>query len=121
MSRQLAPIATIARTPMIPVKSTEEQRAFYTRAIVEMWNSATHDQVRRGRMWYPTAHKLAAEISVGDTTKGAGVLAALSANKSWTENCRLARKAFDEGTASGHVALFTFGRFWSNRQDLWTG
>lgn len=87
---------------MIPVKSTEKQRASYTRAIVEMWNSATHDQVQRGRMWYPAAHEIAADIAAGDTTKGAGVLAALSANKSWSENCRLARKAFTDGTASGH-------------------
>ncbi|MGQ4358292.1 DUF7178 family protein [Streptomyces drozdowiczii] len=89
---------------MIPVKSTDKQRASYTRAIVDMWASATPDQVRRGRMWYPTAHELAAEIAAGDTTKGAGVLAALSANKSWSENCRLARKAFNEGRASGHVS-----------------
>ncbi|MEU2026917.1 hypothetical protein ABZ565_32990 [Streptomyces sp. NPDC016469] len=89
---------------MIPVKSTDKQRASYTKAIVEMWNSATRDQVRRGRMWYPTANELAADIATGDTTKGAGVLAALSANKSWSENCRLARKAFQEGKASGHVS-----------------
>ncbi|WP_318275785.1 DUF7178 family protein [Streptomyces pharetrae] len=88
---------------MIPVKSTEKQRAAYTQAIVDKWNSATADQKRRGREWYATAHKLAAEIAEGNTTKGAGVLAALSANKSWSENCRLARKAFIEGTASGHV------------------
>ncbi|MFF3166750.1 hypothetical protein [Streptomyces sp. NPDC003273] len=88
---------------MIPVKSTEEQRAAYTQAIVDKWNSATPDQRRRGREWYATAHALAAEIAEGNTHKGAGVLAALSANKSWSENCRLARKAFTEGTASGHV------------------
>ncbi|WP_328898549.1 hypothetical protein OHR86_00015 [Streptomyces sp. NBC_00441] len=89
---------------MIPVKSTEEQRDSYTRAIIEMWHSATRDQVRRGRMWYPEAHEFAAEISAGNTHKGAGVVAALSANKSWAENCRLARKAFSEGTASGHFS-----------------
>ncbi|MGW2689941.1 DUF7178 family protein [Streptomyces sp. NPDC001414] len=88
---------------MIPVKSTEEQRNEYTRAITEKWNAATSDQKRRGRDWYVTAHQLALEISGGDAKKGAGVLAALSANKSWAENCRLARKAFTEGFASGHV------------------
>ncbi|MEW1893821.1 hypothetical protein [Streptomyces sp. NPDC085659] len=87
---------------MIPVKSTEEQRASYTQAIIDRWNSATRDQVRRGRTWYPKAHEFAAEIAAGNTHKGAGVLAALSANKSWSENCRLARKAFYEGSASGH-------------------
>ncbi|GEK04447.1 hypothetical protein [Streptomyces sp. 1-11] len=88
---------------MIPVKSTEEQRAAYTQAIMDKWKSATLDQKRRGREWYVTAHEFAAEIAAGDTSKGAGVLAALSANKSWAENCRLARKAFAEGAASGHV------------------
>ncbi|WP_258308571.1 hypothetical protein [Streptomyces sp. NWU339] len=88
---------------MIPVKSTEKQRAVYTQAIVDKWNIATPDQKRRGREWYATAHEFAAEIAAGNTSKGAGVLAALSANKSWADNCRLARKAFAEGTASGHV------------------
>ncbi|GAA2345261.1 hypothetical protein OKJ48_23120 [Streptomyces kunmingensis] len=89
---------------MIPVKSTQEQRTDYTRAITEKWHTATTDQKRQGRDWYTTAHNLAVEIAGGDAKKGAGVLAALSANKSWTENCRLARKAFTEGTAAGgHV------------------
>lgn len=88
---------------MIQISSTEEQRAEYTKAIVEMWNRATKDQKARGLNWYTTAHKYAADIARGNTEKGAGVLAALSANKSWSENCRLAQKAFVEGTASGHV------------------
>ncbi|MCW8383981.1 DUF7178 family protein [Streptomyces justiciae] len=88
---------------MIPVKSTEEQRVDYIRAIVEKWESATSDQKRRGRDWYAIAHEFALEISGGDAKRGAGVLAALSANKPWSENCRLAQKAFTEGFASGHV------------------
>ncbi|MEU6460160.1 hypothetical protein [Streptomyces sp. NPDC047065] len=88
---------------MIPVKSTEEQRSSYTQAIVDMWNLATSEQRRRGQNWYQTANQFAVEIAAGDANKGAGVLAALSANKSWAENCRLARKAFIEGKASGHV------------------
>ncbi|MFD5914893.1 DUF7178 family protein [Streptomyces tuirus] len=88
---------------MIPVKCTELQRAAYTQAIIDQWRTATVDQRRRGLQWYATAHEFAAEIATGDTHKGAGVLAALSANKSWAENCRLARKAFAEGGASGHV------------------
>ncbi|MFK4123526.1 hypothetical protein [Streptomyces longwoodensis] len=88
---------------MIPVKCTELQRDAYTRAIIDQWRAATADQTRRGLQWYATAHEFAAQIADGDTHKGAGVLAALSANKSWAENCRLARKAFTEGSASGHV------------------
>ncbi|MFC9282760.1 hypothetical protein [Streptomyces collinus] len=88
---------------MIQVKATEYQRTAYTRAIIDRWTTATPDQRRRGREWYTTAHRFAAHIASGDTGKGAGVLAALSANKSWSENCRLARKAFFDGEASGHV------------------
>ncbi|MFD5589723.1 hypothetical protein ACFWII_38780 [Streptomyces sp. NPDC127063] len=88
---------------MIPVKSTEAQRADYTQAILEKWQAATPDQRHQGRTWYAKAHELAREIADGDVRKGAGVLAALSANKSWAENCRLARKAFIEGKATGHV------------------
>ncbi|MFH8797548.1 hypothetical protein [Streptomyces sp. NPDC017941] len=88
---------------MIPVKTSEEQRDAYTQTIIKRWHSATADQRRRGGEWYGTAHELALSISDGHTEKGAGVLAALSANKSWPENCRLARRAFLEGKASGHV------------------
>ncbi|WP_314416112.1 DUF7178 family protein [Streptomyces kroppenstedtii] len=88
---------------MIPVKNAPKQHAAYTQAIVNKWNNATPDQKRRGGEWYAMAHEIAAEISGGKTGKGAGVLAALSANKSWSENCRLAHKAFTEGIASGHV------------------
>ncbi|WP_432029919.1 DUF7178 family protein [Streptomyces sp. 1222.5] len=88
---------------MIPVKSTQNQRTTYTQAIIDKWTTATTDQRQRGREWYTTAHRFAADIASGDTSKGAGVLAALSANKSWAENCRLARKAFADGEASGHV------------------
>ncbi|MFJ4717441.1 hypothetical protein [Streptomyces sp. NPDC088785] len=88
---------------MIPVKTTEDQRTAYTRAIVSTWTSATADQERRGRAWYVTAHELAAEIAAGDVKRGAGVLAALSANKPWGENCKIAARAFQEGKATGHV------------------
>ncbi|MDT0418844.1 hypothetical protein RM574_25520 [Streptomyces sp. DSM 41982] len=87
---------------MLPAKPTPAQRTDYTAAIVHMFRAATPDQRWRGRQWYPAAHALADEIASGDAVKGAGVLAALSANKSWSENCRLARKAFLEGKASGH-------------------
>ncbi|WP_432091422.1 DUF7178 family protein [Streptomyces sp. NRRL F-5630] len=88
---------------MIPLPATEEQRTVYTTAVINQFKNATPDQIRRGRDWYPNAHQLATEIASGDAVKGAGVLAALSANKSWAENIRLARKAFSEGKASGHV------------------
>jgi hypothetical protein len=41
-------------------------------------------------------------ISDGNARKGAGVLAALSANKSWSENTKLALRAFSNGHLTGH-------------------
>ena len=52
---------------------------------------------------YPVAHDLAEMISGGDVRKGAGVIAALSANKSWSENVKIATRAFGSGKATGHV------------------
>ncbi|MFD8117075.1 DUF7178 family protein [Streptomyces microflavus] len=82
---------------------TPEEREQFVVNIITEWNNATPDQVQRGRSWYLTAHQLADMISEGHVQAGAGVIAALSANKSWPENEKLARRAFDVGEASGHV------------------
>jgi hypothetical protein len=42
-------------------------------------------------------------IADGDTRMGAGVIAALSANKSWSENTKIATRALGSGKATGHV------------------
>jgi hypothetical protein len=42
-------------------------------------------------------------ISNGDIVQGAGVIAALSANKSWTENLKIAKEAFRSGKPAKHV------------------
>lgn len=89
---------------MIPTKPSDSTRRRYIRNIIAVFNQATEDQKRRGAEWYPTAHQLADFLSEGDVVKGAGVIAALSANKSWDLNQRLARRAFSEGEASGHTA-----------------
>jgi hypothetical protein len=47
---------------------------------------------------------LADFLSEGDVKTGAGVIAALSANKSWDLNQKMARKALREGVLSGHTA-----------------
>ncbi|MGW7514157.1 DUF7178 family protein [Streptomyces sp. NPDC054796] len=88
---------------MIPVNASEERREHYVRNIIAMWRSASPEQKQRGRTWYQTAHDLAALIADGDFRRGAGVLAALSANKSWSENRRLAQYAYESGVPSGHV------------------
>ncbi|WP_405657752.1 hypothetical protein [Streptomyces sp. NBC_00079] len=87
---------------MIPVSVSEETREQYVRNIIAVWRSATPEQEQRGRSWYRSAHDLATVISGGDARRGAGVLAALSANTSWSENCRLARRVCITGELSGH-------------------
>lgn len=88
---------------MIPNKPSDSTRARYVRNIVRVFNSATPDQKRRGREWYRTAHGVAEFLSDGDVIRGAGVIAALSAQKAWDVNKRLARDAF-AGNVHGHVA-----------------
>ncbi|WP_328869615.1 hypothetical protein OHT76_05555 [Streptomyces sp. NBC_00287] len=89
---------------MIPVSVSPETREGFVRNIIAEWNSATTEQQQRGRTWYRTAHELASAMTSGDSRAGAGVLAALSANKSWAETLRLARQACETGLYSGHFS-----------------
>lgn len=88
---------------MIPTKVDAATREGYVQNIISAYRSATPEQVARGRTWYATAHELATLLADGQTRKGAGVIAALSANKRWSLNTRLARLAFRTGHPSGHV------------------
>ena len=78
-------------------------REGYVRNILAVWDSATVDQRARGVAWYRTANQLAEMLSEGNVVAGAGVIAALSANKSWGDNVKLATQAFECGEPSGHV------------------
>ncbi|MEW1922197.1 hypothetical protein [Streptomyces sp. NPDC088360] len=80
----------------------EKTREQYVKNILDAFTRASEQQVQRGRVWYRTAHDLANLIADGNVREGAGVIAALSANKSWKENERLARGAYSAG-ASGHT------------------
>jgi hypothetical protein len=88
---------------MIPIKPSDSTRRRYIRNIVKVYNQATPDQKRRGAEWYRAANQLATMISDGNTRAGAGVIAALSANKAWDINQRIARRAFETGKPTGHV------------------
>lgn len=83
---------------MIPVDPSATTRRRYVSNILATYAAATPAQKAKGESWYRTAHDLANIIGDGDARKGAGVLAALSANKSWRLNVRLATDA-----ANGHV------------------
>ncbi|MEO3852596.1 hypothetical protein ABGB09_34105 [Streptomyces sp. B8F3] len=86
---------------MISAQASEGSRERYVQNIMRMRNSATAEQEVRGRTWYRTAHDLADLIGDGNARMGAGVLAALSANKRWADNVRLAVRAVRTGEPSG--------------------
>lgn len=88
---------------MIPSNPSKSSVRRYAANILATYHTATADQRLRGAQWYVTAHELAGIIADGDFRKGAGVIAALSANKSWPENQRLAALALSTGSPSGHV------------------
>jgi hypothetical protein len=87
---------------VIEIGATVELRLAYTNNIVTAYRQASPRVKRLGASWYPVAHDLAEIIGDGDVRKGAGMLAALSANKGWSENVRLARDAA-AGHLHGHV------------------
>lgn len=87
---------------MIKINPSDSTRRRYIRNIISVYERATEDQRARGMAWYPTAHQLADFLSEGDVVRGAGVIAALSANKAWDINQRLAADALN-GNAHGHT------------------
>jgi hypothetical protein len=68
----------------------------------DAWEQITPQDLFNGVAWYPAAHDLAFTIGHGDVRKGAGLLAALSPNKAWDTNKRLAVDA-GNGIFGGHV------------------
>ena len=90
---------------MIATKADTLTFERYVTNIILRYGQANTEQKIAGERWYVTANQLAYMISGGDVVKGAGVLAALSANKSWTENVKLAKRAFEKGTPSGHTRV----------------
>ena len=66
------------------------------------WWNTNPIQRFRGSVWYPFAHDFAYVIGHGDVRKGAGLIAALSPQKSWDVNRRLAVDA-SQGLFWGQV------------------
>src|SRR5690349_23740860 len=83
---------------MIPTTADDGQLAGYVANIVTAYRAATPGQVARGRHWYETANDLAGIIGDGNVPMGAGILAALSAQRRWEVNVTLATDA-----ANGNV------------------
>ena len=87
---------------MIPTSVTDDQLAEFTANVVATFERATLAQRTEGLAWYSSAHALALEIA-GNASTGAGIIAALSANKGWAENQRLAKLACATREPRGHV------------------
>jgi hypothetical protein len=89
---------------LIPTRATDELLWTYVHNLVDTYSQATLDQRVRGQRWYRTAHDLASIIGDGNIEMGAGVLAALSANKRWPQNVQLAKDAAG-GNIHGHTGV----------------
>jgi hypothetical protein len=89
---------------MLSTQATTEITAVYIGNIMAAWHAASPGQRARGRVWYPAAHEIAALIGGGSIPRGAGIIAALSANKRWDANITLARRCA-AGHVSGHTAV----------------
>jgi hypothetical protein len=75
---------------LLTLAPSQEQRQELIDNILWWFDHATPDQFNRGMAWYRNAHDLAGMVGGGDYSKGAGVIAALSANTGWDLNRKLA-------------------------------
>lgn len=71
--------------------------------VLAVWESSNDSHRESGLNWYAFAHAFARDIADGDIVRGAGVIAALSPQKEWGLNMRLAARAFDTGIATGNT------------------
>lgn len=90
------------KLPLLPTRADDKTMGVYVCRIIRVVQGATADQIERGESWYPMASELAACIGQGDVKLGAGLLAAFSANKAWSQNKKLAADAAN-GNVHGHV------------------
>lgn len=88
---------------MIPIQTDGLTRERMVQNVISVFESASEDQLASGREWYPSAHRIADMIADGDTRVGAGLLAALSPQTSWSQNVELAADAYDTGNPTRHL------------------
>lgn len=72
--------------------------------IVMCLDRATPDEIDNGVTWYPRAHDFARSLD-NDVWRASGVIAALSAQKEWNLNMRMAQSAFNSGIATGNTGV----------------
>jgi hypothetical protein len=89
---------------LTPTKVDKAGMDAYVTNIKDRVGSADPSQIARSLVWYDVANDLARFIGNGDVRLGAGLLAALSINKQWAENKRLAADAAN-GNVHGHMEI----------------
>lgn len=76
-------------------------RTLLTQNILKVHDRTSPELRALGRQWYPSAQQFADKIGKGDVEKAAGVIAALSPNKAWDMNQRIAESSMRSGRAHG--------------------
>jgi hypothetical protein len=81
---------------------------WYVSNILSVYARSNSEEKRDGRLWYPHANEIARDIAKGNIQIGAGVISALSPNKSWDENVKLATRVlkthnFSSGTYGANL------------------
>lgn len=92
-----------ASRELLPLHPSREQRRELVDNILAVYDRASTAARSQGMAWYTNAHALAGIIGFGDYDKGAGIIAALSANTGWTQNKNLAL-AISQGQEVRHLS-----------------
>lgn len=73
----------------------------YAWNILDVWRKATPTQKNEGMTWYDSAHSLAKELDPTNTSRAAGIIAALSPMVNWSRNMEMAQFVYSNGHANG--------------------
>lgn len=92
-----------ASRKLLTLNPSQEQRQELVGNILAVYDRASDADRKKGMSWYDTAHDLAGMVGFGDYSKGAGIIAALSANTGWTRNKEFAL-AIAAGQEVGHLS-----------------
>lgn len=71
--------------------------------VLAVYRSATDAQLAEGIHWYEEAHTAALVVGQGDVERGAGIIAALSPQTTWSLNQRYANQTVTDGVATGNT------------------
>ncbi len=76
---------------------------FKVSSILDCFARAPLSVRNDGMVWYDRAQTLARELDPENPSRAAGILAALSPQKSWAQNVKLARACYALGEPVGHT------------------